>query len=97
MSGYTTSATIGMQNETGLDGLLVTHNDEYVESQLSLKYRKSDNAEWLSLSGEVSSNLAYGENADLDITVQTSDLIGDEYFGEINITSNSQSVVTIPV
>jgi len=97
MSGYTTSATIGMQNETGLDGLQVTYNNAYIQSQLSLNYRMSDDAEWLSLSGNLSGDLMYGENTDIDITAQASDLTTGEYFGEITISSNSQSAVTIPV
>ena len=48
MSGYTTSSTIGMQNDNGSDGLQVTYNNAYVQSQLSLNYRMSDAAEWLS-------------------------------------------------
>ena len=97
MSGYTTSATIGMQNETGSDGLLVTYNDTYVQSQLSLKYRMSDEADWLSLSGDLSSDLIYGESTVINITAQASSLTAGEYNGEIIISSNSQSVVTIPV
>jgi hypothetical protein len=97
MSGYTTSATIGMQNETGSDGLQVTYNNAYAQSQLSLNYRMSDDAEWLSLSGNLSGDIMYGESTDIDITSQTSDLIVGEYSGEITISSNSQSAVTIPV
>jgi hypothetical protein len=97
MSGYTTSATIGMQNETGSDGLQVTHNNAYVQSQLSLNYRMSDDAEWLSLSGNLSGDIIYGESTDIEITSQASDLIVGEYSGEITISSNSQSAVTIPV
>ena len=95
--GYTTSATIGMQNDNGLDGLQVTYNNAYVQSQLSLKYRMSNNANWLSLSGNLSGDLVYGESTDIDIIAQASDLITGEYSGEITISSNSQSVVTIPV
>jgi len=97
MSGYTTSATIGMQNDNGSDGLQVTYNNAYVQSQLSLKYRMSDDAGWLSLSGNLSGDLMYGENTDIDITAQASDLTTGEYSGEITISSNSQSTVTIPV
>ncbi len=97
MSGYTTSATIGMQNDNGLDGLQVTYNNAYIQSQLSLKYRMSDNANWLSLSGNLSGDLVYSENTDIEIIAQASDLITGEYSGEITISSNSQSVVTIPI
>ena len=97
MSGYTTSATIGMQSESGLDGLQVTYNDPYIQSQLSLRYRMSDDADWLSISGDLSSDLAYGASTDINITAQTSDLTTGDYYGEITISSNSQSAVTIPV
>jgi hypothetical protein len=97
MSGYTTSATIGMQNEAGSDGLQVTYNNAYAQSQLSLKYRMSDDAEWLSLSGNLSGDLVYGESTSIDITAQASNLTTGEYSGEITISSNSQSAVVIPV
>ena len=57
----------------------------------------SDNANWLSLSGNLSGDLVYGESTDIDIIAQASDLTVGEYSGEITISSNSQSVVTIPV
>ena len=57
----------------------------------------SDDAEWLSLSGNLSGDLVYGESTDIDIIAQASDLIVGEYSGEITISSNSQSAVTIPV
>ena len=57
----------------------------------------SDEADWLSLSGDLSSDLMYGESTAIDITAQASSLTTGEYNGEIIISSNSQSVVTIPV
>ena len=97
MSGYTTSATIGMQNENGLDGLQVTYNDVYAQSQLSLKYRVSDDADWLGMSGDVMGDLMHGESIDIDIIAQATNLTFGEYFGKIIISSNSQSATTIPV
>jgi len=97
MSGYTTSGTIGMQNDNGSYGLQVTYNNAYVQSQLSLKYRMSDEAEWLTLSGNLSGDIMYGESAAIEITAQSSSLTTGEYSGEITISSNSQSAVTIPV
>ena len=97
MSGYTTSATIGMQNNNGSDGLQVTYDDTYIQSQFSLNYRVSDDADWLSLAGNLSGDLVHGESTDINITSEASDLIVGEYSGEIKISSNSQSAVTIPV
>jgi len=97
MSGYTTSGTIGMQNHIGSDGLQITYNNSYAQSQLSLKYRMLDEAEWLSLSGNLSGELVTGENTVIDISAQAYDLITGEYFGEITISSNSQSTISIPV
>ena len=75
----------------------VKFNNAYVQSQLSLKYRMSDDAEWLSISGDLSGDLDYSESTALDITAQASDLPSGEYFGEIIVFSNSQSAVNIPV
>ena len=51
----------------------------------------------ISLSGDLSGDLMYGESTDIDIIAQASDLTTGEYSGEITISSNSQSAVTIPV
>ena len=57
----------------------------------------SDDADWLSISGDISGELGYGESTTLDIIAQASDLTSGEYSGEIIISSNSQSAVTLPV
>ena len=49
------------------------------------------------ISGDLSGDLVYGESTDIDIIAEASDLITGEYSGEIIISSNSQSAVTIPV
>ena len=49
------------------------------------------------MSGVLSGDLEFSESIDLGITAQSSNLTTGEYFGEIIISSNSQSNINIPV
>ena len=95
MTGYISSATIGMQNEDGSTGLLVGQNNGYAQSQNSLQFRQMDNADWLTLNGELSGSLAAGENTAIDMNADASGLDEGDYIGNIFLASNAQSTVTI--
>ena len=97
ISGYTTSATVGIQNTPGDDGLMVVYNSEYVASGLSLSYSPSDNADWLQIAGQENGEILYGDEEYLNIIANSTDLTIGQYLGNIIISSNSQSNVLIPV
>ena len=97
ISGYTTSATVGIQNAPGDDGLMVVYNSEYIESGLSLSYSPSDNADWLQIAGQENGEILYGDEEYLSIIANSTDLTIGQYLGNIIISSNSQSNVLIPV
>ena len=97
MFGYTTSATIGMQNEDGSTGLLVGQNNGYAQSQNSLQFRRMYSADWLVVSGESSGSLLAGESTEIGINVDASGLGVGDYSANLLLSSNAQALVTIPV
>ena len=84
MIGDYSSATIGIQNFGAEDGLQVSYNNNYVASLLSIKIVQSP--EWITLSqnfGQINA----GESDQINITVDSNDLLLNEYLNYVNITS----------
>ncbi len=89
----THSATIGMQNANGTDGLLVSHNGSYVHGNLSVRFTREP--AWVSVSpdqGEVGA----GYSESIDIIFSSEGLTNGEYTANMNISSNGGSA-TLPV
>lgn len=100
MEGHLTSATIGIQSASGLDGFQIAFNDDYVENELSLQFRKPENIGWLSLYSEtndLSGILEEGESMDINVEVNSEGLPIGEFIGHIRIGNNEQPTVIIPV
>jgi hypothetical protein len=100
MEGHLNSATIGMQNAEGTDGLQIVFNDEYIQNEMSLQFRKPANTDWLALyseSNDLTGTLAVGEAAEYTVLVNSEGLPEDEYLGHIRISNNEQTDVVIPV
>jgi len=84
MIGDYSSATIGIQNFGAEDGLQVSYNNNYAESLLSIKIVQSP--EWITLSqnfGQINA----GESNQINITIDSNDLLLNEYLNYVNITS----------
>ena len=89
----THSATIGMQNANGTDGLQLSLNDNYVHSGLSIKITREPS--WVSVSldqGEVSA----GFSESIGVTFSSEGLTSSEYTANMNISSNGGSA-TLPI
>ena len=100
MEGNITSATIGMQNSTGLDGLQIVFNGDYIQDELSLQFRKQLGTNWFSLYSEtnnLSGILEVGEPAEFSVDVNSEGLPEDHYVGNIRISNNAGPDVDIPV
>ncbi len=81
----THSATIGMQNANGTDGLLVSHNGSYAHADLSV--RITGEPTWVSVSpdqGEVDA----GSSESIEVTFSSDGLSNGEYTANLNISSN---------
>ena len=99
MQGTVTSSTIGIQNANGNDALQVALNTNYVQSEMSLQFRKSSSSDWLSLSSNhgLSGELQSGESINIVAEADSDDLLEGSYSASINITTNAQQMVEIPV
>ena len=89
----THSATIGMQNANGTDGLQLSFNDNYVHSDLSIKITREP--AWISVSpdqGEVGA----GFSESIGVTFSSEGLTSSEYTANMNISSNGGSA-TLPI
>ena len=90
------SATIGMQNGTQDDGLMMVFNDTYVHEGLAI--RISAAPDWLSV--PVSSGVvAVGECAQIAVLMNATELDAGDYMGDLTLVTNdpAQSAIGIPV
>jgi hypothetical protein len=91
-----TSATIGIQNGTKDDGLMVVYNDTYVHEGLAIEF--STGSSWLSASPE-SGVVAPGECVEIAVLMDAEALAAGDHMGSINIASNdlTDPYVEVPV
>jgi hypothetical protein len=99
--GYTTLSTIGIQNEMGQAGLQVVYNAEYVDNQFSLQFKQADLlSEWLVLdngSDILSGQLQWDESLQFQVIANSTSLEVGEYLSYIDIHSDGQETVSVPV
>ena len=95
MDGYTTSATIGIQNSNGSDGIQIVYNDDYVHENLRLTFKP--NNQWLAPIND-SNTLSFGEQAIYDVQIDSNEINSQNEVSYILIESNSsQPNIVIPV
>ena len=97
MEGYTTSATIGINNQSGDDAIQIVFNDTYVHDELSLTFKP--NNQWLNPILD-SNSLNFGEQATYSIDIDGSLVQAENDIAYILINSNSSnpnSVIPINV
>jgi len=91
-----TSATIGIENATGNDGLQVVKDASYLSSNMALEY--SSEPEWVIYDGN-SGTLYNGNSVNAILQFTTYDLEPGIYSTNVKITSNDpdNSIVFVPV
>jgi len=96
VSGVTNSATIGIQNANGSDGLQVAYNQNYVENNLAIVFKKVN--DWLTISSG-SGVIEAGNSNTIDITADATDLETGTYECNLIVTTNdpTNTSITIPV
>ncbi len=88
MVGTMNSATIGIENSTGTDGLQVVFNANYVKDSLAVKFQKEP--EWLNVN-RLSGTIAHGNSLSLILQFNTAELLAGNYRMEMKISSNDLS------
>ncbi|MBD3867002.1 MAG: S8 family serine peptidase [Acidobacteria bacterium] len=96
MEGTLNSATIGIQNDARDDGLTVVYNDAYVHNNMAILFAPL--VDWLTLS-PLTGTVPAGGFADLDVTFNTTALIGGDYEASIDLTTNdpANALIMVPV
>ncbi len=94
VSGDLDTNTIGIQNESGDDGLQVCFDENYVHNELAILFEK----DWLSLS-PASGSVPQASFDDVTVTFDATGLPDGTYLKNILINSNDpdEPVVTVPV
>jgi len=96
MNATLTSATVGIENSTGTDGLQIVYNAAYVSNGLAVKI--SADPDWLA--NDISSGTIYnGNSLDVLLTFSSEDFALGTYTMDIVINSNDpvNLTITIPV
>ena len=96
MSGTLNSATIGIENAAGTDGLMVAYNANYVANNLALQF--SAEPEWLVLNN-YSGTIYAGNSVNIGLMINTEDLELGEYSMDIEISTNdpANQIIVVPV
>ncbi len=96
LSGILNSATVGIENGSGTDGLQMVYNANYLENELAVQI--SADPEWLSLD-HLSGTLYNGTSAAIILSIDANDLELGDYSMDMVFNTNDPDhpEVTIPV
>jgi hypothetical protein len=96
MTGTLNSCTVGIENETGTDGLQVVNNAAYVKNGLALQFMAEP--DWLS-SNQILGRLYNANTVGLEMTFSSEDYPLGNYSMDVLISSNDPVTpsVTVPV
>lgn len=97
MNGILTSATVGIENLDGSDGLQIVNNAEYITDGLAIEITRTP--EWLADASPASFTLLPGETQDVTVTLDGTDLVGGVYEAGLRVATNveGQETFEIPV
>ncbi len=85
MSGELESATIGIENATGTDGLQIAYNASYVHNNMAVKI--SSDPEWLTVQN-FSGTIYSGFSAQIELLFEANEYPEGDYSMDVIITSN---------
>ncbi|HEX9252377.1 MAG TPA: S8 family serine peptidase [Ignavibacteriaceae bacterium] len=96
MNATLNSATVGIENAAGNDGLQVAYNANYVANNLALEFAAEP--DWLS-NNLNSGTLFNGNSVDVELTFRAEDYPAGNYSMDFNVASNDpvNPTVTVPV
>jgi len=91
MSGATNSATVGIQNHDGSDGLLIAYNQDFLDDSFVIQIPSP----WLQLK-TYPDLLLPGESIFLSYAVNSKDLVLGQYFGRILFSGEDSAGSLVP-
>jgi subtilisin family serine protease len=96
MTGFLTSATIGIQNAARNDGLQVAFNTAYMHENMAIEFRPL--LDFVSVT-PAHGTIPAGGSADLAVHLDASHLIGGDYGAVIDLVTNdpARSSIQVPV
>jgi len=96
VTGDTDTATIGIQNESGTDGLQIVYNSDYVENEMAILITKV--IDWIDIE-PASGMVPSGETDEILLSIETDELGIGEYLCNLKLYSNDPdySLIEIPV
>ena len=96
MEGYTNSATIGIQDSSGENGLLVSYNYSLVEDEYSILINNMPS--WLEVS-PLEGTVAPEQVSEIFLDIYSQGLVAGEYNYDLQIETNDyeNSIITIPI
>ena len=92
MEGYTSSATIGIQNSNGNDAIQIVYNDDYAHDELTLTFKPMN--EWINPIFDANA-LNFGEQITYDVEVDGSLVADENDISYIIINSNSSDPLSV--
>ena len=96
--GGSGSCTVGIENESGTDGLQVVFDGSYLHNDLTIEFRSEFLQPWLSVS-PLSGILAPGAEAIVSVTFNSEELPDGTYTGNLIVLSNDpdESSIYMPI
>jgi len=96
LEGDINTTTIGIQNESGNDGLCMVYNNNYIHEDMAIEFYKI--VDWLDIS-QASGIIASGETLSITLTADSGDLEPDNYSCYLHLSTNDPevSMLDIPV
>lgn len=89
MTGTLNSATVGLENATGTDGLTIAYNTDYVADNLAVEIFTLPT--WLTVS-PTSGTIAAGTTGDVTLTLDAADLRAGSYQSLLELTTNDPTL-----
>ena len=97
MDGDTRSATIGIQNETGEIGHQVIFNNSYIDDNLRLSFKKSEDSITIDNANLITNSINTQESSNHTIQIDGSLMSDGQYDSYLYIESNATAPIIIPL
>lgn len=82
------SSTIGIENSTSTDGLMVVYNDDYLHNEMTIEFYRADPEIFVPGNTSVTRNIAENESMEILVNLDASNLNAGEYDYTLRLESN---------